>query len=299
MCGNRSWLGMGLSVLMAVAGCAGTEPAPAEHRPAIQAPVHQAPTREETAARVEQDLRAAREQILARADSVRSGLVGVRGLSRQETADLRRDVNAAQIAVARSMGVRAQSEAEIQRLVRQGRLVTLEDSTQYWVLRKLEHSVPYVTPDTRAMLEEIGRRFHARLDSLELPRYRMQITSVMRTPQTQARLRRSNSNASRGVSAHEFGTTLDVAHARFAAPEQGGLTVEIPSDPSMTAPMQYVEGLVLEETARKHASALQAELGRVLREMRAERKVRVMMERRQAVYHMTVARRFPARTVSG
>ncbi|HEV2148852.1 MAG TPA: DUF5715 family protein, partial [Longimicrobiaceae bacterium] len=242
----------------------------------------------------DRELEPVRAAILERGDSVRASFAGVRGLTREERAGLRRDVNAEQIATARRLGVRASGDEAIERLVQRGRLVELEDSTRYWIVRDLNHSRPYVTPDTRAMLVEVGRRFHARLDSLGLPPYRMEVTSVLRTPETQAELRSVNSNASQGVSAHEFGTTLDVSHVRYSAPAAAALTIEVPDAPELTPQFRVVEAVVLEEAARQHAQALQAELGRVIGEMRAEGKLRVMMERRQPVYHMTVARRFPA-----
>ncbi|MDP9348425.1 MAG: DUF5715 family protein, partial [Gemmatimonadota bacterium] len=218
-------------------------------------------------------------------DSVRAAFTKGKAMTREERRELRRDVNAQQIATARSLGVRAASTEEIDRLRGQGRLVALEDSTRWWILRDLDYSVPYVTPDTKRMLTEIGRRFHARLDSLGLPHYRIQVTSVLRTPETQADLRKANSNASQTVSAHEFGTTLDVSHVRFTAPEPAALATSSPA-------MQAQEIAALEEAAKTSAVVLQAELGRVLSEMRDEGKLRVMMERRQPVYHMTVARRF-------
>jgi len=241
----------------------------------------------------DRELDGARATILARSDSVREAFRGMRGLSREELAQLRRDVNAQQIATARSLGVRAGGDEGIDRLVRRGELVELEDSTRYWVTRELRHSHPYVTPDTRAMLLEIGRRFQARLDSAGLPAYRMEVTSVLRTAESQADLRGVNSNASQGVSAHEFGTTLDVSHVRFTAPLASELRAEVPGSPEETQAFRAVEAAVLAELARLNAQALQAELGRAIAELREEGKLRVMMERRQPVYHMTVARRFP------
>lgn len=282
MHGRRIWYAAGLGALIALGGCsAGGDPADPQGAETAAPSGHGSELSES-------ELDAARARIVARVDSVREVLTGVRGLSRAERADLRRDVNARQVATARSLGVRARAESQIESLVREGRLVELEDTTEYWVVRELDYSVPYVTPDARAMLEEIGRRFHARLDSLGIPRFRMDITSVLRTPEKQAQLRGRNANAANGVSAHEFGTTVDVAHSRFAAPVELALASSTePGDP-----MRLMEAGVLEEVARQHASGLQAELGRVLREMREEGKLRVMMERRQAVYHMTVARRF-------
>ena len=246
--------------------------------------------------RVEAEMAHARTRIVARAESVAAKLETVRPLTSAERRRLRRDVNAKQVATARRLGVRPGSEARLSALVRAGRLVPLGDSTGYWVVRELDYSAPYVTPDAKAMLEEIGRRFQARLDSLGLPHYRLEVTSVMRTPGNQAALREVNVNAARTASAHEFGTTLDVAYTHFAAPPIDRLTVRVPTAPAATSPMRQVEGLALEEAARRQAPALQAALGRVLERMRAEGKLEVMMERRQAVYHMTVAHRFPRAT---
>lgn len=279
-----SWIGMVVAVALAAAACGGapdTGPTESPDQPPRAAAAPAPPV---------EDTLAARARIAARADSAQAAFVKARAMTREERAGLRRDVNARQIATAQSLGVRARSEAEIARLRREGRLVSLDDSTRWWVLRDLDYSVPYVTPDAQSMLVEIGRRFHARLDSLGLPAYRMQVTSVLRTPEKQAELRGTNPNASRTVSAHEFGTTLDVSHVRFSAPEALATT---------STRMQAEEVAALEEAAKKHAVALQAELGRVLAEMRAEGKLRVMMERQQPVYHMTVARRFPAAKPAG
>ena len=229
------------------------------------------------------DSAAERLRIERRAEALRAVFDTVPALRAREVAELRLDRNAEQIAIARSLGVRASGAAEIERLRRAGRLVPLGDSTEHWVLREMEHSVPYVTPDARAMLIELGRRFHARLDSLGIPRYRMKVTSALRTDETQAALRRTNPNASRSVSAHEFGTTVDVSHERFAVPA-GSADMELES---------------LEEIGKEHSRALQAELGRAIWEMRGRNALKVMMEDRQPVYHMTVSRRYPARSPVG
>ncbi len=225
------------------------------------------------------DSAAMRARIAARGDSVRAAFERARALGASEVAELRRDVNAEQVATAQRLGVRASGRARIEELRREGRLVALGDSTPYWVLRGMQHSVPYVTPDARAMLVELGRRFHARLDSLGLPRYRMKVTSAIRTDETQAELRKINSYASSTTSAHEFGTTVDVSHERFAVPAG--------------APGEWeAEVEMLEEAGKENAKALQAELGRAIASLRDAGALHVMMENRQPVYHMTVARRF-------
>lgn len=208
-----------------------------------------------------------------RADSLDKMLRKVRNLSRWEQMKLRKDVNAIQIARARQLGIRP--SGDLQSLLQTGTLVELPPYTRYWTLHNLSFSVPYVTPSMAVLLTEIGQRFQARLDSLNVPPLRMVITSALRTPENQAALRRRNSNASKIESAHEFGTTVDIAYRRFAAPEE---------DAGLLTDSLYAT------TANKRSAELQAVLGRVLQEMQAEGKVMVMMERRQTVYHITVAR---------
>lgn len=234
------------------------------------------------------DSAAARARIEAAADSLRAAFGQASVLTPREVAELRFDVNATQIATARRLGRRVSNEAEMERLRRSGRLVALEDSTEHWIVRRMEHASPYVTPDAAAMLVELGRRFHARLDSAGLPRYRMRITSALRTDADQAALRRVNANASQIVSAHEFGTTVDVSHERFAVPAR-------PLAAGGAQPLPELEVEMLEEVGQEHSRVLQAELGRAIWEMRQEGGLHVMMEDAQPVYHMTVARSFGGR----
>jgi hypothetical protein len=131
------------------------------------------------------------------------------------------------------------------------------------------------------MILELGQRFHAQLDSLHVPRFRMVITSALRTPEKQAALRRVNRNASKVESAHEFGTTVDVAYRRFAAP--------LGAAPINADTVRALADSVLTKTAGLRSAELQAVLGRVIQQMRNEGKLMVMMERSQTVYHMTVA----------
>jgi uncharacterized protein DUF5715 len=278
MRGTRRWMEAALAGLLAAGGCTDAEGGDAggstpRERPASVAPPPAPPPPLRTAA----DSAAARARIAARADSVRAAFARGRVLGAREVAELRQDVNAEQVATARRLGVRASGRGRIERLRRAGRLVALGDSTPYWVLRDMDHSVPYVTRDTRTMLVELGRRFHARLDRLGLPRYRMKVTSALRTARTQEELRKINTYASATESAHEFGTTVDVSHERFAVPANPALEMEVE---------------MLQEVEKENAKVLQAELGRAIAELRDRGALHVMMENRQPVYHMTVARRF-------
>ncbi|HUF51611.1 MAG TPA: DUF5715 family protein [Longimicrobiales bacterium] len=128
--------------------------------------------------------------------------------------------NAQQLTRARALGVgRLLSAARLDELRRAGALVLLEDS-KYWVIRGMQHAQPLAVPSAHALLTEIGTRFHARLRDIDAPAFRMEVTSVLRSAEDQAALRRVNPNAAAGESTHEYGTTFDVLYSAFAAPTQ-------------------------------------------------------------------------------
>jgi hypothetical protein len=203
----------------------------------------------------------------------------------------RRYGNAQQLERARALGVRPASSAALEELRRAGRLVALEDTTAHWVVRRLEHSEPFVTPDARALLEEIGERFHRRLAGLGLPPFRLEVTSVMRTASSQDALRAVNPNAAMGESTHEYGTTLDVAYASFAAPADHGLEFALGEVSWLEPRVAGIAAAMLETVAARNSRELQAILGGVMAEVQAEGLAMVTLERLQPVYHFTVARR--------
>ena len=233
--------------------------------------------------------RAALEQRVAEIESDVQRLPGLIGSIRQ---GMREHLNATHVAAAHSNGVGpVRDRAHLARLVDQGRLVELPESTRWWVLRDLNHSRPYVTPGTRAALEEVGRRFHARLDEHGLPPFRLDITSVLRTSDQQSALQRRNANAADTTSSHEFGTTLDIAYLSFAAPQSldhPSLATERdrPVSPSLRAEITTR----LDSLGTLHAPHLEGELGAVLQQLEREGMVLPLRERGQPVYHITVAR---------
>jgi hypothetical protein len=169
-------------------------------------------------------------------------------------------------------------------------LVGLASSTPYWIVRELDHSEPRVTPATLALLEEIGRRFHDRLREMGLPPYRFEITSALRTAASQEDLRGANPNAAPGRSAHEFGTTIDITYAAFAAPEAVG-GEDVAAGPAwLRDHLARDEAALLETVAARRSRELEAILGEELLTLQAEGAALVMLERRQPVFHITVAR---------
>ena len=235
-------------------------------------------------------LQAAFDTALLRADSVHELLRPVPLLTPAEEAALRTS-NAAQLARARRLGAHVPDSATLQQHLASGRLVQIEDSTEWWVVRPLDHSLPYATPDVRVLLERIGIRFQQALAGMGLPAYRLEVSSVLRTPAGQEALRAGNVNAAAGTSTHEFGTTLDIAYESYAAPlvrpDSGAGTVELL--------LARIDALTLERVAAIKSRELQKVLGGVLRDMQSEGLLLVTLERQQPVYHLTVARALAGR----
>ena len=244
------------------------------------------------------DIRADVERVLGEAlarmaelsDSIDDLLQPVALLRPAEESALRQYGNAQQLARARALGVRPADSTQLAQLRAENRLVQLEDSTALWAVRELEHSVPFVTPDTRALLARIAEQFQARLAEMGLPPYRLEVTSVLRTAESQEELRRTNPNAVGGTSTHEFGTTLDIAYSDFPAPLDLDLRVDV-SDVSWLEPyVQRIGSVFLERAAARKSRELQAVLGRTLLELQQNGAVYVTLERQQPVFHITLAR---------
>jgi len=202
---------------------------------------------------------------------------------------LRRFRNAAHVARARALGHRVVSRAARDSLVAAGRLVQLVDSTAHWIVR--EGSSPaYVVPHVRTLLEVLGGRFQERLAAIGLPPYRLEVTSALRSSERQAELRRSNANASAGVSSHEFGTTVDVSYAAFAPPAErpGEILADAPTE--LAPHLERIVDLALESVSARKSRELGAIFSQVLQQAQTEGLVLVIYERQQTVYHVTVAR---------
>lgn len=232
------------------------------------------------------------EETARRADSVEAALERVfRPLPLQtpgEEGALRRYLNDAHVARARQLGVHPTSDTELEAALADGRLVRLEPSTPYWVLRDPEEP-RYVVPAARALLEELGERFQAELAEMGAPAYRFEITSTLRTPADQARLRRSNPNAAAGTSAHEFGTTVDLPYSTFAPPAELPEALRVDAPDGLAPYLERIGDLALESVSARKSRELTKIFGDVLLEAQDEGIVFVTLERLQPVYHVTVA----------
>ncbi|HUF75060.1 MAG TPA: DUF5715 family protein [Longimicrobiales bacterium] len=206
-----------------------------------------------------------------------------------EEAALRRFQNGAHVAQGRALGVRVGTRGVRDSLVAAGRLVELQDSTPYWIVRR-NASPAYVVPAVPALLEELGRRFQARLAEIGVPPYRIEVTSALRTSARQAGLRRTNANAAAGVSSHEFGTTVDLSYAAFAPPAELPAEVLEAVPANLRPQMERLADLALESVSGRKSRELGAIFSQVLYQAQSEGMALVIYERQQTVYHLTVAR---------
>lgn len=208
-------------------------------------------------------------------------------MTAREEAALRRFRNADHVSRAQRIGVRADSEAQVDSLRSGGRFVRMPDSTSFWIVRR-GASPAHVVPQLESLLEVVGTRFHSRLVELDLPLYRFEITSALRPTDRQRELRRTNSNAAR-LSAHEYGTTVDISYAAFAPP------LEVPEPILNGVPREFAPhverftDLALESVSGRKSREIGKIFSQVLAEVQSEGLALVLYERQQTVYHVTVA----------
>lgn len=133
------------------------------------------------------------------------------------------DLNDRHVKAARRWGIKPVASAEALKKLK-GKVVQLK-SCRWYELDKLTHSQPYLVPKAHELLKNIGRNFKDSLDAKGLPSYKIIVTSVLRTDESVKKLRKKNLNASVN-SAHIFGTTFDVAYARFRQEDSDETSVE-------------------------------------------------------------------------
>ncbi|MBR4735920.1 MAG: hypothetical protein IK052_07495 [Bacteroidales bacterium] len=173
------------------------------------------------------------------------------------------DMNPVHLAAAEAIGVKPVKDREEADKMK-GKLVLLEDTDTY-VIRDLTHSIPYVVPEAKELLDLIGKNFQDSLASHGLNPNKMVITSVMRTEDDVAALRKHNVNASEN-SSHRYGTTFDLSYWRYVKIE------ELRGRPYEDVPPEY----------------LRAVLGQVLRDIHNQGLCYIKYERKQNCFHITV-----------
>ena len=235
--------------------------------------------------------RAAWDSLDARVAALRADLGLLQQPTSDEEAPLRRPRTPSyrlHLAWADSLGVQpVASKREIGVYLGAGRLVPLVD-TEHYQVRILEHSKPFVVPEVLDALAEIGRRFQGRLAERGLPPYRFVVSSALRTADLQRDLRTSNRNAAAGRSSHEYGASVDVVTFRYAARPAPADTLRLPiADPDLGRAQRSLSQWT-DDLGRAYWDGLFGELTRVMNEMQQERRLVVLLEEEQPVFHITV-----------
>ena len=141
-------------------------------------------------------------------------------------------------------------------------LVRLPDELELYRTYDLTHSIPFLVPAAAELFIDIAQNFRDSLYSKNMPLYKLYLTSVLRTDEDVADLKRININASEN-SVHRYGTTLDISWKRF-------------------------DQLVPDSTNVVSPDRLKLVLGQVLFDLKNEGRCYVKHERRQACFHITV-----------
>ncbi len=173
------------------------------------------------------------------------------------------DTNAVQLVAAQKWGVtpvknREDAESRKRELVYMG-------SNPYYHVDPLYSSIPYLVPRAAVLLQDIGQAFMDSLYVKGVPLHKVIVTSVLRSQDDVAKLRRRNGNATEN-SCHLYGTTFDICYNRYK-------TVENPDGPHRR--------MVRNDT-------LKWVLSEVLRDLRQQQRCYIKYEVKQGCFHMTV-----------
>lgn len=181
--------------------------------------------------------------------------------------DYFKDLNATHLKYAKANGIKGfksnkEFKQQIGDLVDDDKMVKIE-TCKYYVVDKLTHSHAYLVPEAAELLEEIGKRFQEKLDEHDLPKRYYQITSLLRTGESQRGLSRSNVNATTN-SSHLYGTTFDITYAKVFTKPKLQKNAEIADGPAIRL------------------------LSEAIGELRKEGRCVVVTERKERCFHITV-----------
>ena len=173
------------------------------------------------------------------------------------------DTNGLQLTAANRWGVtpvknREDAEARKRELVFVG-------ANPYFHVDPLYSSIPYLVPRAAVLLQDIGQAFFDSLYVKGVPLHKIIVTSVLRSQEDVAKLRRRNGNATEN-SCHLYGTTFDICYNRYK-------TVENPDGPHRREVRNDTLKWVLSE---------------VLRDLREQERCYIKYEVKQGCFHMTV-----------
>lgn len=146
-----------------------------------------------------------------------------------------------------------ESTKSVDRYIAKGKFVKVKKKSRGYRLQTLEYSRPYLVKKARTTLENMAAKFATNTKSFFV------VSSVTRTLEDQCRLRKVNSNASLGISSHNYGAAFDISYVRF-------------------------------DHQLKVNTKLEKKLEKVLEEYKNLGRIFYIKERQQSCFHVTVRR---------
>ncbi|MCS3531496.1 DUF5715 family protein [Chryseobacterium sp. JUb7] len=111
----------------------------------------------------------------------------------------------------KSFGVALLKDSKaVQKYINNGKFHKIKKSAKGYKVQKLDYSRAWMVSKAKATLEKMGARF-----SKETKGHTFTVSSITRTLEDQCRLRKVNTNASLGISSHNYGNSFDISYIRF------------------------------------------------------------------------------------
>ena len=107
------------------------------------------------------------------------------------------------------------NEEDLENRISEGKLVKVKNCDRY-IVEKMTFSFPYVTRESKDLLDEIATRLIEKSSQKGLNGVKFYITSMTRRTDNVRSLRRYNGNASEN-SPHLYGNAFDISYKRFIA----------------------------------------------------------------------------------
>lgn len=153
----------------------------------------------------------------------------------------------------KSFGVKILKDSKtVQKYINTGKFHKIKKSGKGYRVQKLDYSRAWMVSKAKLTLERMGARF-----SKETKGRTFTVSSITRTLEDQCRLRKVNSNASLGISSHNYGNSFDISYVRF-------------------------------NDVLKYNPKMEAALEKVLKYYAANGRIYYIKERQQSCYHITV-----------
>lgn len=111
----------------------------------------------------------------------------------------------------KSFGIKLLKDSKtVLNYINNGKFHKIKKSGKGYRVQKLDYSRAWMVSKGKLMLEKMGARF-----SKETKGGTFTVSSITRTLEDQCRLRKVNSNASLGISSHNYGNSFDISYVRF------------------------------------------------------------------------------------